>query len=161
MSARAELMQLLTQVTDTDQARTLVDLHHAEVTAEQNAGPVHELTPDEQQFLRFALELAADQMAVHGDEFDAADDAALESLRRLTGEVTPAPDFYQPGYTYSDTDPEWRFRCDSVTTHPEDGERTALGWRFFRGEWDAIAYGEDDWDLCKFDGRAATGVSRG
>lgn len=48
---------------------------------------VHELTPYEQLFLKFALELAADQMANQGDEFDAADDAALESLRRLTGEA--------------------------------------------------------------------------
>jgi hypothetical protein len=46
---------------------------------------VHDLTPSEQQFLTFALELAADRMAERGDEFDAADDAALESLRRLTG----------------------------------------------------------------------------
>lgn len=79
----------------------------------------------------------------------------------LSKDATPAPDFYQPGYTYSDTDPEWRFRCDSITTHPESGERTALGWRFSRGEWDAIAYGEDDWDLLKFDGTATTGVPRG
>lgn len=129
----------------------------------KDADPVHELSPSEQLFLTFALELAADQMALRADEFDAADKQALESLRRLAGEAAPdpAPDFYQPGYTYSDTDPEWRFRCDTVTTHPEDGERTALGWRFFRGEWDAIAYGEDDWDLLKFDGRAATGVPRG
>lgn len=46
-----------------------------------------QLSEGEQQFLRFALELAADRMAEHGDEFDADDDAALELLRRLTGEA--------------------------------------------------------------------------
>lgn len=60
------------------------------------------------------------------------------------------PDFYQAGHTYTAAENPlyaWRFRCDTVTTHPEDGERTALGWRYFNGQWDAIAYGEDDWDL--------------
>lgn len=50
-------------------------------------GPVIELSKAEQQFLTFALELAADQMASRGDEFDDADEAALEKLRTLTGEV--------------------------------------------------------------------------
>lgn len=50
-----------------------------------NTGSVIELTALEQECLRFALELAADEMASRGDEFDAEDDAALESLRRLTG----------------------------------------------------------------------------
>lgn len=50
--------------------------------------PVIELSKSEQQFLTFALELAADQIASRGDEFDDADEAALEKLRTLTGEVT-------------------------------------------------------------------------
>ncbi|MCX0246447.1 hypothetical protein [Streptomyces drozdowiczii] len=178
MSARADLMRLLTAFTSIDRARRLVDLHHAEVLAtsdpivvgrfdaaiepapeeeqlltvgciaedgrpvalllnvedrarvagwldpqadqlrndvtgaclarweeeQDNARlrlawksarqgrrkareGVHELTSSEQQFLRFALELAADRMSEHGDEFDADDEAALESLRRLTGEA--------------------------------------------------------------------------
>ena len=63
-------------------------------------------------------------------------------------------DFYQPGHTYTDTNPQydWKFRCDVVTTHPEDGERTALGWRFFNGTWSECAYGEDDWDVQQFVG---------
>ncbi|MFD7861809.1 hypothetical protein [Streptomyces sp. NPDC059783] len=51
----------------------------------KGADPVTELTPYEQLFLTFALELAADQMASRSNEFDAADEAALVSLRRLTG----------------------------------------------------------------------------
>lgn len=57
-------------------------------------------------------------------------------------------DFYEPGVTYFDAEfptPPWRFRCDAITTHPVDGERTALGWRHWRDEWAPYAYGEDDW----------------
>lgn len=50
--------------------------------------PVIELSKTEQQLLAFALELAADQIASRGYEFDDADEAALERLRTLTGEVT-------------------------------------------------------------------------
>jgi hypothetical protein len=58
-------------------------------------------------------------------------------------------DFFEPGRTYAEPGDttDWRFRCDSVTTHPEDGERTALGWRHFRGEWEPYAYGEDDFEI--------------
>ncbi|MFD8820818.1 hypothetical protein ACFV1C_00365 [Streptomyces sp. NPDC059605] len=61
-----------------------------------------------------------------------------------------AANFYQPGHTYtSGRSPQygWKFRCDTVTTHPEDDERTALGWRFFHDQWEPYAYGEDDWDV--------------
>lgn len=65
------------------------------------------------------------------------------------GAVPAAPDFFQPGHTYTHTadGTDWKFRVDTVTTHPEDGERTALGWRHFQGTWDAYAYGEDDYDI--------------
>ncbi|MEI5100362.1 hypothetical protein RB200_19770 [Streptomyces sp. PmtG] len=66
-------------------------------------------------------------------------------------------DFYQPGHTYMDTNPciDWLFRVDHVTTHPENGEQAALGWRRFRGEWQPYAYFADDWDVLQFHGRAA------
>ncbi|WP_328902329.1 hypothetical protein OHR86_22580 [Streptomyces sp. NBC_00441] len=48
--------------------------------------PSVQLTPLEQECLRFALELAADEMASRADEFNSDDEAALKSLRRLTGE---------------------------------------------------------------------------
>ncbi|MBD3549807.1 hypothetical protein [Streptomyces sp. JV180] len=51
-------------------------------------GPVIELSELEQQLLAFALELATDQIASRGNEFDDADEAALKKLRTLTGEVT-------------------------------------------------------------------------
>ncbi|WP_406143694.1 hypothetical protein [Streptomyces anulatus] len=167
-----------------------------------NAG----LNPAERRFLTFALDLAANQMAVC-DGFDEQDVASLESLRILAAETAEpaldalrrihadmvtarsggdewasewlgevwttfplalraaagdmdaaeelAADFFQPGHTYADRDPDlydWRFRCDMVTTHPEDGGRIALGWRHSKGEWGPIAYGEGDYDLHGFVG---------
>lgn len=47
-------------------------------------GPEPLLSQNERQFLTFALELAADQMASRGDEFD-DDEAALNSLRAMAG----------------------------------------------------------------------------
>ncbi|MFF8467946.1 hypothetical protein [Streptomyces griseus] len=75
----------------------------------------------------------------------------------------PSAPFFQPGHTYADLDPayDWRFRCDIVTTHPENGERTALGWRFFKGTWEPIAYGEDEYDLHGFVGTTVQGAPRG
>lgn len=61
-----------------------------------------------------------------------------------------AADFYEPGKTYVSAEfpqYDWRFRCDHITAHPEDGERTALGWRYWRGHWEAYAYGECDWSI--------------
>ncbi|MFI7890959.1 hypothetical protein ACIFUY_06800 [Streptomyces sp. CACIS-1.16CA] len=53
----------------------------------KGSDPVIELSKTEQQFLAFALELAADQMVTR-DGFDDEDRAALDRLRTLTGEVT-------------------------------------------------------------------------
>lgn len=60
-----------------------------------------------------------------------------------------APDFYEVGHTYVNVvaDTDWKFRVDTITAHPENGERTALGWRHFRGDWEPYAYHEDDWDV--------------
>lgn len=55
-------------------------------------------------------------------------------------------DFFEPGYTYRDGI-QWMFRCEMITTHPESGERVALGWCFFKGVWEARAYTEDDWEI--------------
>ncbi|MFD4343432.1 hypothetical protein ACFWQ6_00870 [Streptomyces coelicoflavus] len=40
-----------------------------------------------------------------------------------------AADFFQPGHTYRHS--AWSFRCDALTTHPDTGERVALGWFWF------------------------------
>jgi hypothetical protein len=73
----------------------------------------------------------------------------LDSRDRVKRGEPAVVDFFQPGHTYIERDgaTDWKFRCDAITTHPEDGERTALGWRHFRGEWSEYAYGEDDWEI--------------
>ncbi|MFD0052982.1 hypothetical protein ACFVHR_04560 [Streptomyces sp. NPDC127168] len=76
---------------------------------------------------------------------------AGEKSSPARADAIPAPDFFQPGHTYSDSKAgagtDWRFRCDTVTTHPENGERAAVGWRHFRGEWGPYAYYEDDYEV--------------
>ena len=57
------------------------------------------------------------------------------------------PDFYEVGHTYTDDEYDWKFRVDIITTHPENGERIALGWRFYKGQWAEMAYGEDSWEI--------------
>ncbi|MFD3955849.1 MULTISPECIES: hypothetical protein [Streptomyces] len=88
--------------------------------------------------------------------------AHLREMPNVASSNEPAPvsDFFQPGHTYYDAESakyDWKFRCDTVTTHPEDGERTALGWRFFNGQWQEMAYGEDDWEINQYVGVAVTG----
>lgn len=77
--------------------------------------------------------------------------AEHEIQERDRVKTSTAPDFYQPGYVYSypryADGYDWKFRCDGITTHPENGERIALGWRFFNGQWGEYAYGEDSWDI--------------
>ena len=76
-------------------------------------------------------------------ELDRERAAALREA--LADDVAPGRTaFYEVGSTYTGSY-GWRFRVDTITRHPEDGERTALGWRFFNGVWDAIGYGEYDW----------------
>ncbi|MEV2249371.1 hypothetical protein AB0I94_02240 [Streptomyces sp. NPDC050147] len=49
--------------------------------------PTNVLADSERQFLTFALDLAADQMASRGDEFDEDDEAALAKFRRMADEA--------------------------------------------------------------------------
>ncbi|MEW1548358.1 hypothetical protein [Streptomyces tsukubensis] len=88
--------------------------------------------------------------------------AAVWAVAQYDAARATQPLFFQPGRIYAHTEfpqASWRFRCDSITTHPEDGERTALGWRIFKDAWEPYAYGEDDWDpqlsIGQRDGRVA------
>ncbi|MET9158265.1 hypothetical protein ABZX56_11105 [Streptomyces parvulus] len=54
-----------------------------------------------------------------------------------------APDFFQAGHTYRHT--RWTFRVDVITTHPQSGERAALGWWWFgQGSWLKPFTADDD-----------------
>lgn len=48
-----------------------------------------------------------------------------------------APDFFQPGHSYTHRDGS-TFRCVAVTTHPDGGERVALGWHTDTADWTFI-----------------------
>jgi len=76
-------------------------------------------------------------------------DHLVHAVAPLLPYLDEVSDFFQPGRTYTEPGDttDWRFRCDAITTHPEDGGRTALGWRHFRGEWSECAYGEDDFEI--------------
>jgi hypothetical protein len=75
--------------------------------------------------------------------------AAGEEATPTAATATPEPDFFEPGRTYTEPGDitDWRFRCDAITTHPGTGERTALGWKHFRGEWSECSYDEDEWEI--------------
>jgi len=85
MSARDQLVDEYGRA-DTAPLGTLTEFrqklaaHRAEVLAEG-------LSESECTFLTFALDLAADQMASRGDEFEDEDEAALATFRRMAAEA--------------------------------------------------------------------------
>lgn len=125
---------------DSDRVDRLLDGHREEVLAEVTAWLIKKSReyPRRNQLGRTQSDTAA----------ALASKVARGAVRPDNLRMLP-PDFFQPGHTYTEPDgsTDWRFRCDSVTDHPDDGERTALGWRHFRGEWEPYAYGEDDWEI--------------
>lgn len=142
-----------------DGGRASIDAFAAEVLAEDRAHHLivsrfdvaYEPAPEEEPVLTIGA-IAEDgrPVALLLDE---------ETRRKVAGWVGPAeageksspagadatPDFFQPGHTYAHS--AWTFRCDTVTTDPEHGERTALGWfRFRDGTWHLYAANEPQWD---------------
>lgn len=153
MAAAADLVRQLIEEKDTAPAATPT--------------PLREAHPGE-LFMYRGLVGVLRVVAQHGDMAEVqrllTEHAADEQAAYAETPTADAPDFYQPGTTYSDPDPaqyDWRFRCDTVTTRPDNGERTALGWRHFRGEWEPYAYGEDDWDINQTCGLTTTEARRG
>ena len=143
MSARDELRWWLDQNfgPDDEQAQQLLDAFRAEVISEALHGAAESAAEIHKQCDR----LVCSRCEIRRDILD-----VLRSVADVIGETPSiaAPDFFEPGHTYSDSGKyDWKFRVDTVTTHPEDGERTALGWRYFRGEWEPYAYGEDDFEI--------------
>jgi hypothetical protein len=118
--------------------------------------PDDEAYPGELQRLRahaLAMCVAARKADMSEVQRIALDHAAYDGDARDKAKAATGPDFFQPGRTYASGDgDDWKFRCDTVTTHPDNGELTALGWRHFRGEWEEYAYYEDDWDVHQFHG---------
>lgn len=90
---------------------------------------------------------------LNGLDWESGDWADITEVREKSSptRADATPDFYQPGHVYSypryADGYDWKFRVDTITTHPETGERIALGWRYWQGQWGEYAYGEDDWDI--------------
>ena len=61
-------------------------------------------------------------------------------------DTTETPDFFQPGHAYTHRDGS-DFRCVAVTTHPNNGERRALGWTVRNGWHEGGALDPDDWQM--------------
>ncbi|MFC8424004.1 hypothetical protein ACFUN7_24520 [Streptomyces sp. NPDC057236] len=122
-------------------ARELLDAYRAGVLAEVSTW----LVKKAREFRAMGGETRAAQADAVAAMASKVDRGAVRAnnLRML-----PA-DFFESGHTYTHVDDgtDWKFRVDTVTTHPEDGERTALGWRHFWGQWEACAYGEDDYEI--------------
>ncbi|MGW4043005.1 hypothetical protein [Streptomyces sp. NPDC004721] len=96
--------------------------------------PDDEAYPGELQRLR-ALALAV-RVAIRKDslpEVSRVMDAHVAWEASATnGEA--AADFFQPGHSYTHRDGS-TFDCVAVTTHPDGGERVALGWHTDTADW--------------------------
>src|SRR5690606_35171660 len=142
MSARDDILTGLRQADDGTvgdlSPEQILDAYRAEVLAEVTTW----LVKKAREYRDAGRTVEADTASRLSSEVDRGA-VRPDNLRML-----PA-DFFEPGRTYTHVDDgtDWKFRVDTVTTHPEDGERTALGWRHFRGQWEPIAYGEDDYEI--------------
>ncbi|WP_031039781.1 hypothetical protein [Streptomyces sp. NRRL F-5650] len=125
-------------------------------------GPTYDMAVQAAEALESAQllqspETAAELARLRADQAanDREYEAATSRIAELEQQTKPQelrdvtkPDFYQPGHTYGTSGlSDWKFRVDHITTRPDDGERTALGWRHFQGVWEPYAYGEDDYDI--------------
>lgn len=96
--------------------------------------------------------------SAYGIDLDGADPAWVGDLASaIAGALTgtdgndePAPDFFQPGHTYTHRDGS-TFRCDAITTHPESGWRVALGWHTDTADWTFVAVRHIDHWLYEYD----------
>jgi hypothetical protein len=132
MSARDDLIEIVTSSPESSGgdvvwATDLVDAHRAEVLAEI-VDRLHEagyLGPA--QYLR-------DNEACFGEKASVA-------------APTAAPDFFQPGHTYTRSHHGHRieFAVEHVTTAPGEGYRVAFGWRTAFG-WPEEPFTTDDLD---------------
>ncbi|MFJ5151417.1 hypothetical protein ACIQCF_07480 [Streptomyces sp. NPDC088353] len=114
-----------------------LDTYRAEVVAERDA-----------EIMRWLGKKAREYRATGSPQHALqADTIELMASKISRGAVRPdntrlpaggAPDFFQPGHAYTHRDGS-TFRCVAVTTHPDGGERVALGWHTDTADWTFVA----------------------
>jgi hypothetical protein len=161
MSAREDIAYLLWQIVPSEDdskakenAGRMLDAHRSEVLAEVTTW-----------LIKKAREFHASRRKQEREQGDTcavlASKIARGAVRANNTLMLPNAGFFEVDHTYAEPGDttDWRFRCDAITTHPGTGERIALGWRHFRGEWTECAYGEDDWEIHRLTGVTEAGAS--
>ncbi|HEX5566711.1 MAG TPA: hypothetical protein VFY14_07245 [Streptomyces sp.] len=121
---------------DETRAAALVDQHRAQVLHEAK-----DLSEEIARRLFSSTREVAQQRSAGARTVSWELDLLAKGISELADE---AADFFQPGHTYKHE--AWTFRCDAITTHPDTGERTVLGWFRFRNDsWRPLSCGEAEW----------------
>ncbi|MFE2712284.1 hypothetical protein ACFXKI_09905 [Streptomyces mirabilis] len=95
--------------------------------------PDDEAYPGELQRLRaLALAIRAALRKPSLTEAKRVMHAHVEWEEEATADIVP--DFFQPDHSYTHRDGS-TFRCVAVTTHPDGGERVAIGWHTDTADW--------------------------
>lgn len=125
-----------------EKASEKIDAHRAEVLAEVTAWLIKKAR-EFHASSRKAERAQGDTCAVLASKI------ARGAVRSNNLRMLPNAGFFEVDHTYASSDPayDWKFRVDAITTSPEDGELTALGWRHFHGQWEPYEYGAGDWEI--------------
>jgi hypothetical protein len=142
MSAAEHLQEAIAVGCTRDDHDHVAD-HRAEVLAEA-ADFIDSSGADFPVAVRNGVEWAVRTLRRMAEEPANGKDAATQAPAGESTQPAPAPDFFQPGHTYLYH--RWRFRCDVVTTHPQSGERQALGWfSSLDGSWAPYTGTQGEW----------------
>lgn len=142
MSARDKLIEIVTRDPrasggDEVWATDLVDAYRADILGaaiEAARGEyLHDQTgvPEDEAYNRAVSDVVAAigaLLAAHAKY----ETEAREKSSPFGADATP--DFFEPGHSYTHRDGS-TFRCVAVTTHPDSGERVAIGWHTDTANW--------------------------
>lgn len=179
MSARERLLAVLRDPTseclcgdDCPTAESLLDAYRAEVLAEaREARTTWPSAAELQQAANTKRATGTPEDAALADWLDATANALAwlapyrphEGGYEMWGAVSayaqlvnsngdqPAPDFFQPGHSYTHRDGS-TFRCVAVTTHPDSGKLVALGWHTDTADWTFVGVRNIDHWNHEYDG---------
>jgi hypothetical protein len=147
--SKAEAARVLRHVADMWDPQDTGDRGESTQPAPRERVLTHRWADDQQPHLTIRLTFGPEYTDAGIEEITARVRSASRHGYREADEAVAAPDCFEPGRTYTDPGAQfdWAFRCDTVTTRPDTGERTALGWRRHRGQWEPYSYTTDDWEI--------------